>query len=147
MQTQHQPNIILPPDLSALEASLGMLEPQTLPGRREAVKANALLRLFDTAPPLSGEKLIETIVKTGDQEITVSLREYVKSARLVAGLYGSAIGVLVGLLLGVGLTLLIMVNGKWLMVSEIPAPVPQIPHHLLLTTTGNTVAGSPSMNH
>jgi len=142
-----QTNTTLPPELSALEASLASLEPLVPSGSRENVKSAALVRLFETAPPLTGEKLIETIVKTGDQEITVSLREYVKSARLIAGLYGSAIGVLVGLLLGVGLTLLIMVNGKWLMVNEIPAPVPQIPHHLLLTTTGDTVAGSPSINH
>jgi hypothetical protein len=98
----------LPPELSALEASLSSLEPQTQPGRCEAVKATALLRLFETAPPPTGEKLIETIVKTGAQEITLSLREYVKSARLVAGLYGSAVGVLVGLLLGVGLMLLVV---------------------------------------
>jgi len=37
----------------------------------------------------------------------LSLREYVKSARLVAGLYGAAIGIVAGVLLGVGLMLLI----------------------------------------
>ena len=94
--------------LAVLEASLAALEPQTRPGSRETVKANVLTRLFQSPPPLSGEKLIETIVKTGDREITLSLREYVKSARLVAGLYGAAVGVLVGLLLGVGLMLLIV---------------------------------------
>jgi hypothetical protein len=97
----------LPPELSALEASLSSLEPQTLSGSRESVKSSVLLRMFDATPPLTGAKLIETIVNTGDQAITLSLREYVKSARLIAGLYGSAIGVLVGLLLGVGLMLLI----------------------------------------
>ena len=104
MQTQ-QLNTILPPELSALEASLATLEP--LSGRSESVKANALMRLVESTPPLTGEKLIETIVKTGDQEITLSLREYVKSARLVAGLYGTAVGILIGLLLGIGLMLLI----------------------------------------
>jgi hypothetical protein len=107
MQTQ-QYQTTLPPELSALEASLASLEPLTLSGSRETVKANVLMRMFDTAPPLSGEKLIETIVKTGDQEITLSLREYVKSARLVAGLYGAAVGIFVGVLLGVGLMLLIV---------------------------------------
>ena len=107
MQTQ-QFNTTLPPELSALEASLASLEPQMLPGSTDAVKLNALMRLFETPPPLTGEQLIETIVKTGDQEITLSLREYVKSARLVAGLYGTAIGVFVGLLLGIGLILLIV---------------------------------------
>ena len=114
---QTQTNTTLPPELSALEASLASLEPLTPSGSRENVKSAALLRLFETTPPLTGEKLIETIVNTGDQEITVSLREYVKSARLIAGLYGSAIGVLVGLLLGVGL----VVSAKWLVVSEPPA--------------------------
>jgi hypothetical protein len=108
MKTQHHPNFTLPPELSALEASLASLEPQVPTSGSEAVKLHALMRLFETTPPLTGEKLIDTIVKTGDQEITLSLREYVKSARLVAGLYGSAIGLLVGLLLGVGLMALII---------------------------------------
>ena len=108
MQTQHYQTTTLSPELSALEASLATLEPQTLPGRCEAVKSDVLMRLFEIGPPLSGEKLIETIVKTGDQEITLSLREYVKSARLVAGLYGVAVGAFVGLLLGVGIALLIV---------------------------------------
>jgi len=107
MKTQ-QLNPTLPPDLSALEASLATLEPRTPPGCREAVKANALMRLAESAPPLTGEKLIETIVKTGDQEISLSLREYVKSARLVYGLYGTALGLFVGLLLGIGLMLLVV---------------------------------------
>ncbi|MCL2006213.1 MAG: hypothetical protein FWG73_08640 [Planctomycetaceae bacterium] len=107
MKTQ-QLNPTLPPDLSALEASLATLEPRMPPGSREAVKANALMRLAESSPPLTGEKLIETIVKTGDQKITLSLREYVKSARLVAGLYGTALGLLVGLLLGIGLMLLVV---------------------------------------
>ena len=106
MQTQHYPETTLSPELSAVEASLATLEPVS--GRREAVKSDVLMRLFEIGPPLSGEKLIETIVKTGDQEITLSLREYVKSARLVAGLYGAAIGAFVGLLLGVGIALLIV---------------------------------------
>ena len=108
MKTQHNQETTLVPELSALEASLASLEPQTPPGRRETVKATVLMRLFQSPPPLSGEKLIETIVKTGDQEITLSLREYVKSARLLAGLYGAVTGVLIGLLLGVGLMLLIV---------------------------------------
>jgi hypothetical protein len=106
MKTKRYENPILPPELFALEASLATLEPQA--GSSEAVKLNALLKLHENTPPLSGEKLIETIVKTGEQEITVSLREYVTSARLVAGLYGSAIGVIIGLLLGIGLMVMIV---------------------------------------
>ena len=78
-----------------------------LSGSREAMKANVLLRMFDTAPPLTGEKLIEAIVKTGDQEITLSLREHVRYAQRIAGLYGAVIGIVAGLLLGVGLMLLV----------------------------------------
>ena len=120
-KTQQYPNTTLPPELSALEASLATLEPRALPGSREVVKSEALMRMFELGPPLTGEKLIETIVKTGDQEITLSLREYVKSARLVAGLYGAAIGAVAGLLLGVGLMLLI--------VNQPVQPVREIHHY------------------
>jgi len=106
MTTQTHP-LTLPPELSALEASLATLEPRTQTGRREAVKSDVLMRMFELGPPLTGEKLIETIVKTGDQEITLSLREYVKSAQFVAGLYGTAIGIVAGVLFGIGLMLLI----------------------------------------
>jgi hypothetical protein len=109
MQTQQtHETLLLPPELSALEASLAALEPQTPVGSVEAVKWNALMRLCETPPPLTGDKLIETIVKTGDQAITLSLREYVKSARLVAGLSGAVIGGFVGLLLGIALMMLIV---------------------------------------
>jgi len=121
MKTQYQ-SLTLPPELSALEASLATLEPRALPGSREVVKSEVLMRMFELGPPLTGEKLIETIVKTGDQEITLSLREYVKSARLVAGLYGAAIGAVAGLLLGVGLMLLI-VNQPVQPVREVYVPV------------------------
>ncbi|GHT40928.1 hypothetical protein FACS189443_1970 [Planctomycetales bacterium] len=101
----------LPPELSALEAALGTLEPAVKSGSKEAAKSTVLLRLFDSPPPLSGEKLIETIVRSGDQEITLSLKEYVKSARFTAGLYGAGLGIaaglLLGLFLGVGMTLLL----------------------------------------
>ena len=123
MKTQQYSETTLPPELSALEASLASLDPQTPQGRCEAVKTSVLMRLFQSPPPLSGEKLIETIVKTGDREITLSLREYVKSARLVAGLYGAAVGVLVGLLLGVGLMLLI--------VNQPVREVHHVPHFVL----------------
>jgi hypothetical protein len=108
MKTQPPPDLTLSPELSALEASLAALEPQVQSGKGEAAKSRALIRLFESTPPLSGEKLIETIVKTGDQEITLSLREYVKSAKLLAGFYGAAIGAILGLLLGIGLMLLIV---------------------------------------
>jgi len=93
----------LSPELSALEASLASLVPQTLPGSADRAKTVALLRLLERqeeSPPLSGAKLIETIVKRGDQEITLSLREYVKSAKFSAALFGIAVGVAGGLFLG-----------------------------------------------
>jgi len=104
----------LPPELSALEASLASLTPQVSPGSVDRAKTAALLRLLarqQEPPPISGTQLIETIVKTDDQEITLSLREYVKSARFGAALsglaIGSAAGVFLGLLLGIaGMALL-----------------------------------------
>ncbi len=93
------PVIQLPPHLSSLEAALSSLEPQTSPGSKESAKAAVLLRLLDK-PTLSGEKLIETLVRSDDQEITLSLKEYVKSVRFSAGFYGVIFGVLGGSLLG-----------------------------------------------
>ncbi len=90
----------LTPRLSALEASLAGLEPLVEPGSREAAKSAVLLQLLESPPPLSGEKLIETIVRSDDREITLSLKEYVKATRFSAGLYGTVFGVIGGLLLG-----------------------------------------------
>ncbi len=96
----------LPPELSALEASLGALAPRENADSRERTKSAVLLascRLAEElTPPLSREKLIETIVSSGQQEITLSLREYLKSERLTASLYGALGGLLLGLLLGAG---------------------------------------------
>lgn len=90
----------LSPQLSALEASLAGLEPQAKPGSRETAKSAVLLQLLESPPPLSGEKLIETIVKSDDQEITLSLKEYVKATRFSAGFYAATFGVIGGLLFG-----------------------------------------------
>lgn len=94
----------LSPQLSALEASLASLEPAVRPGDRDAVKADALLNLFrrneKSVPALTGEQLIETIVRSGDREITLSLKEYVKSTRWTSTLFGVALGLIAGLLIG-----------------------------------------------
>lgn len=101
MQQKNETKIFeLSPQLSALEASLASLEPKTEPGRQETAKAAVLLRLLESPPPLSGEKLIETIVRSDDREITLSLKEYVKSAKWSAGMYGTMFGLFCGLLLG-----------------------------------------------
>lgn len=99
-QTNETKTFELSPQLSALEASLASLEPAVQPGSREAAKSAVLLRLLESPPPLSGEKLIETIVRSDDREITLSLKEYVKSAEWSAGIYGTLFGLFGGLLLG-----------------------------------------------
>ena len=126
MKTYEQASLDLSPELSALEASLASLEPVTQPGSGEETKSVVLLRLLrkreESPPQLSGEKLIETIVKAGDREITLSLREYVKSARLIAGLYGAAVGVFVGLLFGIGF--------MWLIVNQPVREVYHVPYYV-----------------
>lgn len=99
-QTNETQTTELSPQHSALEAMLAGLEPSTTPGSRETAKSAALLKLLESPPQLSGEKLIETIVRSDDQEITLSLKEYVKSTRFSAALYAAVFGVVGGLLLG-----------------------------------------------
>ncbi len=123
----------LPPELSALEASLSALEPTA--DRRESTKSAALQRLCETGPPLSGEKLIETIVKSGDREITLSLREYVKSATFAAGFQGAVFGIVVGILIGLAL-------GGVLTLMITKQPVREV-HHVPYFV-GDPLAASPA---
>ena len=93
------------PELSAVEASLATIRPRELPGLKERVKSNVLLeaaRLAETEiVPLSREKLIETIVKSGEPEITLSLQEYVKTVRTSYVAQGILIGLVLGFFVGV----------------------------------------------
>lgn len=84
----------LPPELSALEASFAAVEPAKNRACLERTKAAALLDICRQYPPQ--ENLVETILNAGEERITVSLRQYLRTERLCAGL----VGVVVGLLLG-----------------------------------------------
>ncbi len=134
MKTTEETNTCqLSPQLSALEASLASLEPLTQPGSREDAKSAILLRLLES-PSLSGEKLIETIVRSDDQEITLSLKEYVKATRFSAGLYGTIFGILGGLLLG--LLVGISVSAFLFQPVQTPLPVREI-HHIPYFVNGS----------
>lgn len=114
----------LPLELSALEAALADLAPAAAaePGVLEEAKSTVLLRLIrykeEFVTPLSGEKLIETIVKSGDREITLSLREYVRAAKMTAGMYGAIFGAFAGVLLGI----IIGISGMIMLQNSIRTP-------------------------
>jgi hypothetical protein len=97
--------ILLETELSAVEASLAAIRPKESSALKEQVKSTVLLeaaRLVETeGVPLSREKLIETIVKSGEPEITLSLQEYVKTVRQSYTTQGILIGLVAGFLIGV----------------------------------------------
>ena len=102
----------LPPELSALEAKLASFRPVADPMSQERTKTTVLLAscelVRDGRLSLSREKLIETIVKSGEPEITLSLRQYTKNVRTHATLNGVLIGVIVGVLIGIVGTILLV---------------------------------------
>ncbi|MDO4587509.1 MAG: hypothetical protein Q4C95_09465 [Planctomycetia bacterium] len=98
------------PELSALEARLASLTIRSNKVSLEKIRQKGLLELCRSAQesvtkPLIGEKLAATIVKSGEQEITLSLRHYIRSVRFSAVL----IGLLIGLVLG-GIAILILIQ-------------------------------------
>jgi hypothetical protein len=84
--------------LAALEASLAAAKPMSDPSRKEQTKAHALLAICRQVAPES-PNLIETILQTGDQRITVSLRQYIRMERIWSG----AVGMVIGLVLAAAL--------------------------------------------
>lgn len=144
MQTKYELKYELPPLLSAFEASLASLDPASEPESREAAKSAMLMRLLESPPPLTGEKLIETIVRSDDQDITFSLKEYVKSARFSAATFGVVIGLLGGVVLGLAIG--VGVSFLWTQPQQI-GPVREIHHipyfidpNLLLDTSNSSRA-------
>ena len=122
--------IDLPPDLSALEAKLASFRPQADAVVQERTKTTVLLASCDLVRDgqlsLSREKLVETIVKSGEPEITLSLQQYTKTVRTHATLNGLLLGVMIGCVLGVvGAILLVRV----LLPTLTQPPVPVIQHH------------------
>jgi len=86
----------LSPELFAIEAALATATPQMDAAVRERMKAAALFETCRlTLPELPN--LVETIVDSGEQGITLSLRRYVKMERFQA----MTLGILFGLVIGV----------------------------------------------
>ena len=98
-ETEEQ-RLDLPSDLAGFEARLAQKGPKIAPARLERVKAAALLTLCRISlrrrDPLAGPLLAETIVKSGDERISLSLKQYVRQVRISASLAGFCLGVIVG---------------------------------------------------
>jgi hypothetical protein len=111
MKTEQAPTE-LPPELSAVEAKLASFRPVADPVAQERTKTTVLLTscelVRDGRFSLSREKLIETIVKSGEPEITLSLRQYTKTIRTHATLNGLLLGILAGVLIGIVGTILLV---------------------------------------
>lgn len=90
----------LAPDLAAFEARLSQHAPSVSQNRLEAVKAGMLLRLcrqkLREGGALDGPLLAETIVKSGDERISLSLRQYVRQVKIAATCAGFLAGFLAG---------------------------------------------------
>ncbi len=90
----------LPPELSAWEATLAAAKPTSDSAARERTKAHALLETCRRAAPEKAD-LIEAILEAGEQRMSRSLRQYVRSERFRAGTVGVVIGLLLGAILNV----------------------------------------------
>lgn len=105
MKTESTLPIELPPEISATEALLASFRPETDPTRKEQAKTAVLLESCQLAQQgmmtFSREKLVETIVRSGEPEITLSLQQYTKTVRIHSVLNGLLFGILLGGLLGV----------------------------------------------
>ena len=109
-----------------MEAKLASLRPQADPVARERTKCAMLLESCELVREgrlsLSREKLIETIVKSGEPEITLSLQQYTKTVRTHATLNGLLLGVMIGTVFGViGAALLVRLLLPTMM--QVPVPV------------------------
>lgn len=126
MKTESTQPIELPPELSAVEARLAAIRPETDAASRERTKTAVLLESCELVRQgqfsLSREKLVETIVKSGEPEITLSLQQYTKTLRTHSTLNGLLIGVIVGIAFGLVGTLALV------QLLRPPQP-PVIQHH------------------
>ena len=106
MQTLTQP-FDLSPELTGIEAALATATPQMDAAARERMKAVALLETCRlTQPELPN--LVEAIVDSGEQGITVSLRRYVKMERFQAMVFGIVFGLVIGAIVNlVGLAVIV----------------------------------------
>ena len=126
MKTESKQPIELPPELSATEAMLASFRPETDPIRKEQAKTAVLLESCQLVQQgqltFSREKLVETIVRSGEPEITLSLQQYTKTVRTHSTLNGLLIGVIAGTLLGIIGTFIIV----WQLQSMTSQPNPPI---------------------
>ena len=109
-----------------MEAKLASLRPQADPVALERTKCAVLLESCELVREgrlsLSREKLIETIVKSGEPEITLSLQQYTKTVRTHATLNGLLLGVMIGTVFGViGAVMLVRLLLPTMM--QVPVPV------------------------
>lgn len=100
MTDMEEKRLDLPAELAGFEARLAQNGPKVAPARLERVKAAALLTLCRISlrrrDPLAGPLLAETIVKSGDERISLSLKQYVRQVRISAVLAGFCLGVIFG---------------------------------------------------
>jgi hypothetical protein len=122
--------IELPPELSAMEAKLASFRPLADPMAQERTKTVVLLEscelVRDGQLTLSREKLVETIVKSGEPEITLSLQQYTKTVRAHATFHGVLIGTILGAVIGIIGTILLV---RLLLPTVTQPTVPVIEHH------------------
>ena len=97
---------IITPEHYAVEAVIASLKPMVDCAALERAKTASLLEACRFPEPLTGKKLAETIVNTGEQEITSSLTQYIKSVQISAGLGGLLAGILIGTVIGVAVAML-----------------------------------------
>lgn len=104
MKTESTQPIELPPELSAVEARLAAFRPEADAVSQEHAKTVVLLESCQLTQQghlsLSREKLVETIVKSGEPEITLSLQQYTKTVRTHSTINGLLIGIIAGVVLG-----------------------------------------------
>ena len=102
MKTDNTANLVngLSPELSAWEAALAAAKPTVEPTTLDQVKAHALL---ETCRQHSPEKtdLVELVLNTGEERMTRSLKQYVKTERFRSVTIGVVIGLFAGAVLNV----------------------------------------------
>lgn len=100
-KTQNTERPELSAELLGLEARLAQSGPKVDEATLERVKAAGLLALCQQTTRrspdlLSGPLLAETILKSGEERITLSLRQYIRQIKFSSTLAGFCVGVLVG---------------------------------------------------
>ena len=87
-------------ELAGFEARLAQMGPTIPVERLERMKAAGLLALcrqtLRCRDPLAGGLLAETIVKSGEERVSLSLKQYVRQVKIAAILTGFCLGVVAG---------------------------------------------------